>query len=109
MTRPAWLKVGALVKGVGFVGRVANIVEQGEAVLVTLESAKAVRLHQKWDVLDYCRAPLLWEPATPEDLKSDVDEEQLRVLGTLDSIKRWADQILKEGKPLTGGEMDDRG
>ena len=106
MTRPDWLKVGALVKGIGFVGRVANIVEQGEAVLVTLESAKAVRLHQKWDVLDYGRAPLLWEPATSEDLKKDVEEEQQHVLGTLDSIKRWANQVLKEGQPLTGEEMD---
>jgi len=97
MTRPDWLKVGALVKGVGFVGRVASVVEQGESVLVTVESAKAVRLRQAWDVLDYCRAPSLWEPASPEDFKKDVEEEQQRVLGTLDAIKLWANQVLKDG------------
>ena len=108
MTKPDWLKVGALVKGVGFVGRVANIVEQDESVLVTLESAKAVRLHQKWDVLDYCRAPFLWEPATLEDLKQDVEQEQQRVLGTLDALNRWANPIL-DSQPVTVEEMDDRG
>ena len=100
MTRPDWLKVGTLVKGVGFVGRVASVVEQGESVLVTVESAKAVRLRQEWDVLDYCRAPFLWELASPEDLKKDVEEEQQRVLGTLDAIKLWANQVLKEGQAL---------
>jgi hypothetical protein len=99
-TRPDWLKVGALVKGVGFVGRVASIVAQGESLFVTLESAKAVRLHQKWDVLDYNRAPLLWEPATLEDLHADVEQEQQRAIKTLDEIRAWADQVLEKDKSI---------
>jgi hypothetical protein len=100
-TKPDWLKVGALVKGIGFVGRVASIVEQGESILVTVESAKAVRLHQKWDVLDFSRAPFLWQPATPEDLREGVEGEQQRALQTLEAIKTWASQILVEGSRPT--------
>lgn len=99
MTKPDWLKVRALVKGVGFVGRVTDIVEQGESVLVTLESAKAVRLHQPWDVLDYARAPFLWEPATPEDLKADAEQEQQRAFKTLEAVRRWAEQVIQEKEP----------
>ena len=100
LTRPDWLKVGALVKGVGFVGRVASVVEQGESVLVTVESAKAVRLHQKWDVLDYARAPFLWEPATPEDLQKDIEGEQQRAVKTLEAINLWANQVLRREQAL---------
>jgi hypothetical protein len=91
MSRPEWLRAGALVKGIGFVGRVVQVVEKGDAVWVTLESAKAVRLHQKWDVLDYCQAPFLWEPATQADLEQDVAAEEQRLLHTLTEMKRWAE------------------
>jgi len=94
------LQVGALVKGIDFVGRVANIVEQGESILVTVESAKAVRLHQTWDVLDYGRAPFLWAPATAEDLKEDIDGEQQRALETLEAINLWASQVLDEEQAI---------
>lgn len=94
MKRPDFLKVGAFVKGIGFVGRIVDITESGNSIMVRVESAKAIRLFQRPDVLDYTLAPQLWEPATLEDFIRDADSERQRATGNLEGLSAFVEATL---------------
>lgn len=94
MTKPDFLKVGAFVKGVGFVGRIVDITESDTTIVVKVESAKAARLFQKPDLLEYTAAPQLWEPATLDDLLRDAESERQRALKSLEAVNGFVDQVV---------------
>ena len=94
MTKPDFLKVGAFVKGVGFVGRIVDITESDTTIVVKVESAKAARLFQKPDLLEYTAAPQLWEPATLDDLLKDAESERQRALKSLEAVNGFVEKVV---------------
>ena len=76
ITLPEWIKVGALVKGIGFVGRIEDILSSDSGrIVIKVSSPKAARLWQSPDLLDYTNAPDMWQPATRDDLRQEANME----------------------------------
>jgi hypothetical protein len=87
--KPEFLKVNALVKVNGYVGRILEMAESEYSLMIKVESAKSVRRFQKPDWLDYMAAPDLWSPATPQDLIDDAEREKQAALKSIAAVEKF--------------------
>jgi hypothetical protein len=87
---PSWLVVGAIVKGIGFVGIVEDIMYSDSGrVVIKVSSPKSARLWQKTDLLDYTEAPDVWEQASKEDLRREARDEIERSRKQVESTEKY--------------------
>jgi hypothetical protein len=93
IAKPDFIKVGGLVKVNGYVGRIVEIAESDNSLMVKVESAKCARRFQKPDWLEYTAAPSLWEPATIQDLLQDAEHEKRAALKSVEAIERYVQRI----------------
>ena len=59
IARPDFIKLNGLVKVNGFVGRIVDLAESEQSLMVKVESAKGVRRFQQPDWLEFNLAPHL--------------------------------------------------
>jgi hypothetical protein len=96
IAKPDFLKVGNLVKVNGYVGRILEIAESDNSLMVKVESAKGARRFQRPDWLDYTIAPDLWEPATVQDLLDDAEKEKRAALKSIEAVEKYVNKITTE-------------
>lgn len=96
IARPDFIKVGGLVKVNGYVGRILEIAESDNSLMVKVESAKCARRFQKPDWLEYTAAPGLWEPATLQDLLEDAEHEKQVALKGIEAIEQYVKKVMAE-------------
>lgn len=96
IARPDFIKVGGLVKVNGYVGRIIEIAESDNSLMVKVESAKCARRFQKPDWLEYTAAPGLWEPATLQDLLEDAEHEKRVALKGIEAIEQYVKKVMAE-------------
>ena len=94
IAKPDFLKVGHLVKVNGYVGRIVELAESENSLMVKVESAKGVRRFQRPDWLDYTLAPDLWEPATLQDLLDDAEKEKRAALKSVEAVEKYVSKVL---------------
>ena len=94
IAKPDFLKVGHLVKVNGYVGRIVELAESENSLMVKVESAKGVRRIQRPDWLDYTLAPDLWEPATLQDLLDDAEKEKRAALKSVEAVEKYVSKVL---------------
>ncbi len=96
IARPDFIRVGGLVKVNGYVGRIVEIAESDNSLMVKVESAKCARRFQKPDWLEYTAAPSLWEPATLQDLLEDAEHEKRVALKSVEAIEEYVKKVMVE-------------
>ncbi len=96
IARPDLIRVGGLVKVNGYVGRIVEIAESDNSLMVKVESAKCARRFQKPDWLEYTAAPSLWEPATLQDLLEDAEHEKRVALKSVEAIEEYVKKVMVE-------------
>ena len=89
IVKPDFLKIGGLVKVNGYVGRIIELAESDNCLMVKVESAKGARRFQKPDWLEYTIAPDLWEPATLQDLLDDAEHEKRAALKSIEAVEKY--------------------
>jgi hypothetical protein len=94
IVKPDFLKIGGLVKVNGYVGRIIEIAESDNCLMVKVESAKGVRRFQRPDWLEYTVAPDLWEPATMQDLLADAEKEKSAALKSIEAVEKYVSQVI---------------
>lgn len=94
--KPDFIKVNGLVKVNGYIGRILEIAESEQSIMVKVESAKCVRRFQKPDWLDYTAAPDMWSPATSQDLLEDAEHEKRAALKSIEAIDKFVARVLAE-------------
>ena len=94
--KPDFLKVGSLIKVNGYVGRILEIAESDNSLMVKVESAKGVRRFQRPDWLDYTSAPDLWEPASMQDLLDDAEKEKRAALKSIEAVEKYVNKVTAE-------------
>jgi hypothetical protein len=100
IVKPDFLKIGGLVKVNGYVGRIIEIAESDNSLMVKVESAKGARRFQKPDWLEYTIAPDLWEPATLQDLLDDAEHEKRAALKSIEAVEKYITQAMAETATL---------
>lgn len=93
IAKPDFLEVGGLVKVNGYVGRVLEIAESDNSLMVRVESAKGARRFQRPDWLEYTIAPDLWEPATLQDLLDDAEKEKRAALKSVEAVEKYVNKV----------------
>ena len=94
IAKPDFLKVGGVVKVNGYVGRIIEVAESENSLMVKVESAKGVRRFQRPDWLDYTSAPDLWEPATLQDLLDDAEHEKRAALKSIEAVEKYVTKVI---------------
>lgn len=94
IVKPDFLKTGGLVKVNGYVGRILEIAESNNSLMVKVESAKGARRFQKPDWLEYTIAPDLWEPATLQDFLDDAEHEKRAALKSIEAVEKYVTQVV---------------
>jgi hypothetical protein len=94
IAKPDFLKVGNLVKVNGYVGRILELAESDNSLMVKVESAKGARRFQRPDWLDYTSAPDLWEPATLQDLLDDAEKEKRAALKGIEAVEKYVTKVV---------------
>jgi hypothetical protein len=94
IAKPDFLKVGSLVKVNGYVGRILEIAESDNSLMVRVESAKGARRFQRPDWLEYTIAPDLWEPATLQDLLDDAEKEKRAALKSIEAVEKYIAKVM---------------
>ena len=94
IAKPDFIQVGRLVKVNGYVGRIFEIAESDNSLMVKVESAKCARRFQKPDWLEYTAASSLWEPAALEDLLQDAEHEKRAALKSIEAVERYVKQVM---------------
>ncbi len=92
--KPDFIQVGRLVRVNGYVGRIIEIAESENSLMVKVESAKGLRRFQKPDWLDYTAAPTLWSPATVQDLLTDAEHEKRAALKGVEAIEKYISRVV---------------
>ena len=92
-TKPEFLKGNGLVRVNGYVGRIADIAQSDDTIMVKIESAKCARRFQKPDWLEYTATPSMWEPATFEDLLKDAEQERQAALKSAQAVEEYVKKI----------------
>ena len=95
-TKPDFLKVNQLVRVNGYVGRIIDIAESDNTIMVRVDSAKCARRFQKPDWLEYTAAPDMWEPATVEDLIEDAEGEKQAALKSVQAVEDYVQRVQRE-------------
>lgn len=95
-TKPEFLRVNGLVRVNGYVGRIVDIAESHDTIMVKVDSAKCARRFQKPDWLEYTAAPDTWEPATVEDLLHDADREKQAALKSVHAVDDYIQKAMQE-------------
>ena len=93
IAKPDFLKVGNLIKVNGYIGRIVEIAESDNSLMIKVESAKGVRRFQKPDWLDYTLAPDLWEPASLQDLLDDAEKEKRAALKSIEAVEKYISKV----------------
>jgi hypothetical protein len=94
IAKPDFLKPGNLVKVNGYVGRVVELAESENSLMVKVESAKGARRFQRPDWLEYTVAPDLWEPATLQDLIDDAENEKRAALKSIEAVEKYVSKVV---------------
>lgn len=95
-TKPEFLKVNGLVRVNGYVGRIVDIAESNDTIMVKVESAKCARRFQKPDWLEYTAMPSMWEPATLEDFFKDAEQERKAALKSVQAVEEYVKKVERE-------------
>ncbi len=93
IAKPDFIKPGNLVKVNGYVGRIVELAESENSLMVKVESAKGVRRFQRPDWLDYTLAPDLWEPATVQDLLDDAEKEKRAAMKSIEAVEKYVSKV----------------
>ena len=99
IARPDFIKLNGLVKVNGYVGRIIDIAESEQSLMVKVESAKCVRRFQQPDWLEYNLAPHLWAPATVPDLLLDAEAEKRAAAKSIEKIDAYVTTVMSEMAP----------
>ena len=94
--RPHFLRINGLVRVNGYVGRMVDIAESDNTIMVKVESAKCARRFQKPDWLEYTAAPDMWEPATLDDLLEDAEHEKRAALKSVQAVEEYVKKVAAE-------------
>ncbi len=95
-TKPDFLKVNQLVRVNGYVGRIIDIAESDNTIMVRVDSAKCARRFQKPDWLEYTAAPDMWASATVEDLIEDANGEKQAALKSVQAVEDYVKRVQRE-------------
>ncbi|MFZ1709309.1 MAG: hypothetical protein WAW20_12050 [Anaerolineae bacterium] len=96
IARPDFIKLNGLVKVNGFVGRIVDLAESEQSLMVKVESAKGVRRFQRPDWLEFNLAPHLWAPATVDDLLQDAEAEKRAAARSIEQIDAFVAAVMNE-------------
>ncbi len=96
IARPDFIKLNGLVKVNGFVGRIVDLAESEQSLMVKVESAKGVRRFQQPDWLEFNLAPHLWAPATVDDLLQDAEAEKRAAARSIEQIDAFVAAVMNE-------------
>ena len=99
IVRPDFIKLNGLVKVNGFVGRIIDLAESEQSLMVKVESAKGVRRFQRPDWLEFSLAPHLWAPATVPDLLQDAEAEKCAAARSIEQIDAFVAAVMSEIAP----------
>lgn len=94
--KPDFLRINGLVRVNGYVGRIVDIAESDDTIMVKVESAKCARRFQKPDWLEYTAAPDMWEPATLDDLLEDAEHEKRAALKSVRAVEDYVKKVTAE-------------
>lgn len=94
IAKPDFLKIGGLVKVNGYVGRILEVAESDNSLMVKVESAKGARRFQRPDWLEYSSAPDLWAPATLQDLLDDAEDEKRAALKSIEAVEKYVTKVV---------------
>ena len=94
--KPDFLRIDGLVRVNGYVGRIVDIAESDNTIMVKVESAKCARRFQKPDWLEYTTAPDMWEPATLDDLLEDAEHEKRAALKSVQAVEEYVKKVTAE-------------
>lgn len=81
---PDYLRVGQWVKILDWCGKIVDIAESGQAVLLKVESFKGVWNHHPTEWLEY--RPGAIEPATDEQIAADAERFMRHLQRQMDAI-----------------------
>ena len=111
IAKPDFIKINGLVNVNGYVGRIIDIAESDQSLMVRVESAKCARRFQKPDWLDYAAASNLWSPATLQDLLEDAEHEKRVALKGAEAIEQYVKRVMSEtqNRPIIPARRSARG
>jgi hypothetical protein len=94
--KPDFLRINSLVRVNGYVGRIVDIAESDNTIMVRVASAKCARRFQKPDWLEYSATPDMWEPATIEEFLVDAEQEKHAAYKSVQAVEDYVQKTLRE-------------